>query len=52
MKQHTGTALARFTLPTCKMPLHTSLEEHVVGGKKHVSWEGIPFLHTDLLNGG
>jgi hypothetical protein len=41
-KQHTGTALAGHTLPTCKMPLHASLEgPHVVGGRKHVSWEEI-----------
>jgi hypothetical protein len=44
-KTHTGTALAGLTLPTCKMLFHASLEEpHVAGGRKYVSWEGIPFL--------
>jgi hypothetical protein len=44
-KQHTGTALAGLTLATCKMLLHAALEGlHVIGGRKYVSWEGIPFL--------
>jgi hypothetical protein len=42
---HTGTVSAGLTLPVCKMALHASLEEpHVVGGRKHMSWERISFL--------